>query len=122
MQLLGGRVFDMANEKSQTIRKEIIGYLENDRLTARDISKLVGIMEKDVYHHLAFIDKTVRQQKKRVCFDPYYCMSCGFRFKKRESFKKPGKCPGCKDGRISSAVFWIDGTENFKKDRETELN
>lgn len=97
----------MNNERKQTIRQEIISHLENGSLTARDISQSVGIMEKDVYHHLAFIEKTVRHQKKRIHVAPYYCLNCGFEFKNRKTFKKPGKCPGCKDGRIAPAVFWI---------------
>jgi predicted Zn-ribbon and HTH transcriptional regulator len=98
----------MSNERKQTIRQEIISHLKNGHLTVRDISQSVGIMEKDVYHHLAFIEKTVRYQKKRIHVKPYYCLGCGFQFKNRKTFKRPGKCPGCKDGRIASAVFWID--------------
>ena len=98
----------MSNERKQTIRQEIISHLENDPLTVRDISQSVGIMEKDVYHHLTFIEKTVKHHKKRIHVEPYYCMDCGFQFKNRKTFKKPGKCPGCKDGRIAPAVFWID--------------
>lgn len=105
----------MSNEKTETIRQEIIRHLETDRLTARDISQLVGVMEKDVYHHLAFIERTVRQQKKGLCFEPYYCLGCGFEFKNRKTFKKPGSCPGCKDGRIVPAIFWIARAENLKK-------
>jgi len=98
----------MDNERKQTIRQEIISLLESGPLTVRDISQYVGIMEKDVYHHLSFIEKTVRNQKKRIHIEPYYCMDCGFQFKNRKTFKKPGKCPGCKDGRIASAVFRIE--------------
>ncbi len=97
----------MNNERKQTIRQEIISHLENGPLTVRDLSQLLGIMEKDVYHHLAFIEKTVLRQKKRIHVEPYYCMDCGFQFKNRKTFKKPGKCPKCKDGRIASAVFRI---------------
>lgn len=91
----------------KTIRQEIISHLENTPLTARDISQAVGIMEKDVYHHLTFIEKTVRNYNQRIHVEPYYCLNCGFEFKKRKTFSKPGKCPGCKDGRIAPAVFRI---------------
>jgi len=97
----------MSNERKQTIRQEIIIHLENGPLTVRDISQSVGIMEKDVYHHLTFIEKTVRHQKKRIHVEPYYCLDCGFQFKNRKTFKKPSKCPECKDGRIAPAVFLI---------------
>jgi hypothetical protein len=61
----------MSNERKQTIRQEIISHLENGPLTVRDISQSVGIMEKDVYHHLASIEKTVRHQKKRIHVEPW---------------------------------------------------
>jgi len=97
----------MSNERKQTIRQQIISHLEKDPLTVRDISQAVGIMEKDVYHHLASIEKTIRHRKKSIHVEPYYCLNCGFQFKNRKTFKKPGKCPGCKTGRIASAVFRI---------------
>lgn len=97
----------MSSERKQTIRQEIISLLDKGPLTARDISQLVSITEKDVYHHLASIEKTVRHQKNKVHVEPYYCVDCGFQFKNRKTFKKPSKCPGCKDGRIASAVFMI---------------
>ncbi|WP_319576775.1 ArsR family transcriptional regulator [uncultured Desulfobacter sp.] len=95
------------NGRAQTIRQEIINHLESGPMTVRDISQSVGIMEKDVLHHLEFIDKTVRTQKKRIRMEPYYCMNCGFEFQNRKRFKKPGKCPSCRNGRIAPAVFWI---------------
>ena len=62
----------MSNERKQTIRQEIISHLKSGPMTARDISQSVSIMEKDVYHHLAFIEKTVRRQKKKnstaICY------------------------------------------------------
>ncbi|MCP4117895.1 MAG: ArsR family transcriptional regulator [Desulfobacteraceae bacterium] len=98
----------MSNERQQTIRHEIISLLTNGPMTVREISQSVGIMEKDVYHHLTFIEKTLRRRKKRIDLEPYYCLDCGFKFNKRKTFKKPGKCPACRDGRIASAVFRID--------------
>ena len=97
----------MSDERKQTIRQEIISCLENGPLTVRDISQSVGIMEKDVYYHLAFIEKTVKRQNKIINMETYYCMDCGFQFKNRKTFKKPGKCPKCKDGRIAPALYWI---------------
>ncbi len=97
----------MNNERTQTIRQEIIGLLEQGPMTVRDISQAVSIMEKDVIHHLASIEKTVRRHNKRIETKPHYCMDCGFEFKNRKTFKKPGKCPECRDGRIASAVYRI---------------
>jgi predicted Zn-ribbon and HTH transcriptional regulator len=97
----------MTAERQLTIRQEIITLLGQGPMTARDISQAVSIMEKDVPHHLASIKKTLKQQKKRLETEPHYCMDCGFEFTKRKTFKKPGKCPGCRDGRIASAVYRV---------------
>lgn len=98
----------MRKDRKQTIRQEIMVCLKNNRMTVRDISQAVGIMEKDVCHHLEFIERTLRHQGKRIYSDPCYCLSCGFEFNKRKRFKKPGKCPGCKGSRIVPALFWIN--------------
>lgn len=98
----------MSKKRTQTIRQEIRNCLESAPMTVRDISQSVGIMERDVFHHLEFIEKTVRAQKKKILIKPYYCQDCGFEFKNRKNFKKPGKCPVCRDGRVAPAVFWIE--------------
>ena len=54
----------MVDERTQTIRQEIINELENNALTVRDISQSIGILEKDVYHHLTFIEKTIKNKIK----------------------------------------------------------
>ena len=97
----------MIDERKQTIRQEIIDELENNALTVREISQSIGIMEKDVYHHLTFIEKTIKHQKKRIHLEPYYCINCEFQFKNRRTFKRPGSCPECRNGRIAPAVFQI---------------
>jgi len=97
----------MIDERKQTIRQEIIDEPRKNALTVRDISKSIGILEKDVYHHLTFIEKTVKHQKKRIHVEPYHCVNCGFQFRNRKTFKRPSKCPGCRNGRIAPAVFQI---------------
>ena len=54
----------MIDERKQTIRQEIIDELESNALTVRDISQSIGILEKDVYHHLTFIEKTIKNKRK----------------------------------------------------------
>jgi len=97
----------MGAERKQTIRQDIIRLLEKGPLTPRDISQSVNISEKDVHHHLESIEKSLRHQEKQMHRVPYYCLECGFQFKHRKTFKKPSKCPGCKNGRIASAIFKI---------------
>jgi predicted Zn-ribbon and HTH transcriptional regulator len=90
-----------------TIRQQIIRHLETQPMTARQISQAVRISEKDVYFHLSFIEKTLRNQHKQFKTAPCTCLNCGFEFSHRKNFKKPGRCPGCRHSRITSAVYRI---------------
>jgi len=94
-------------DKQLTTREKIIRCLETEPMTARDLSKALRISEKDAYSHLPSIQKSIRHQAKHIKITPCYCLSCGFEFKDRKSFKKPGKCPDCRQSRIEPAVFEI---------------
>ena len=99
----------MKFDKQLTIREQIIRCLEAEPMTARDLSKALRISEKDACSHLPSIEKSIRHHKKKIKITPSACLSCGFEFKDRKSFKKPGKCPECKKSRIEPAVFQITG-------------
>ena len=98
----------MGRERSNTIRKEMIDVLSEGPQTLRDLSQIVGIMEKEVADHLPFIEKSLKHQGKVLQVQPYQCMNCGFVFEGRKKYTKPGKCPSCKGERIDPACFWID--------------
>jgi len=95
-------------DRTQTIRKEIITYLSGNPSTVRDISKEIGIMEKDAFAHLTFVEKSLKTIKKKLRMEPYRCLNCDYVFKTRKKLNKPGKCPDCKKERIEPAVFWIE--------------
>ncbi len=99
----------MKPDKQLTTREQIIRCLEAEPMTARDLSKALRISEKDVYSHLPSVEKSIRHLGKHIKTIPCHCLSCGFEFKDRKSFKKPGKCPECKQSRIEAAVFEIVG-------------
>jgi transcriptional regulator len=90
-----------------TIRLNIIELLQKRQHTALEISRLLGIKEKEVYQHLPHIEKSVKGKGMRLITTSYYCISCGFKFKDRKRFYPPGRCPLCKEERISEAVFKI---------------
>jgi transcriptional regulator len=97
------------SDKKLTTREQIIRCLEAEPMTARDLSKALRISEKDAYSHLPSITKSIKHQGKQIKIMPCYCLSCGFEFKDRKSFKKPGKCPECRKSRIEASVFQIVG-------------
>jgi predicted Zn-ribbon and HTH transcriptional regulator len=90
-----------------TIRQEIIALLSKEEYSARDLSQVLGIREKDVYDHLPHIARSVTSLNKRLMIIPSKCISCGFAFKKRKRFSKPGRCPRCKSQHIIEPRYRI---------------
>ena len=91
----------------ETVRKDMISVMRGEFLTARDISGEVHISEKEVINHLHNIQKTLGKEKAQLNVIPAECRKCGFVFKKRERFKKPGKCPVCRGELIKEPLFSI---------------
>ena len=94
-------------DNKQTIRQQIAYLLCSNDLTLRDLSQAVGITEKEVENHLPHIERSVRNQGKKLVEIPYQCLSCGFVFDKRSRFSKPGRCPSCRNSHIQRARYHI---------------
>ena len=89
-------------ERTQTIRQEIIELLKKERLSVRDLSQIVGRPEKEINAQLSQIGKSVNLEMEEP-----ECIKCGFVFERKGKTKKPGKCPKCRSTRISSPLFMI---------------
>ena len=93
-----------------TARQRIIEALKGGMLTAKDISKAVGLKEKEVIDHLPHVAKSVEARKGEwgsFVVEPASCLDCGFVFRKRERLKSPGKCPICRGEGIAEARYGI---------------
>jgi len=90
-------------ERKRTVRQEIIALLQEETLSAGDLSKLIGKSEKEIYDQLSQIQKS-----NSLTIEPAECFSCGFVFEERERTRRPGKCPKCRSTRISAPLFSID--------------
>lgn len=91
----------------ETLRQQIINLLQDSAMTALDISQAVRVSEKEVYHHLAHIEKTVAGQGRKLVLIPCTCQACGFPFKGRRRLTRPGRCPRCRENRIDHPVFSV---------------
>jgi transcriptional regulator len=98
-------------ERYETLRKYIIALLEEGTLSTNDLSKYVRITEKDICDHLEHIRKTLNKNNCRMVTMPAKCEQCGFVYKKRERFSKPGKCPTCHSSLIDPPRFHISKTK-----------
>lgn len=96
---------ELSGAQAGTVRQRITHLLEQEELTARDISQRIGIREKEVYDHLAHISRTMTARGKKLRVPPFACLSCGYIFKERERFTRPGRCPSCRGTRIQTPVY-----------------
>jgi len=94
------------NLKNGTIRQQITSFLQEGFCSAKDLSSLVKLPEKEIFSHLEHVAKSVSPQLKLVIQEST-CLKCGFSFKKRSKLHKPGKCPQCREQHISSPRFML---------------
>ena len=96
-----------AKAASKTIRQEMMVWLQKGPANARDLSRVLKIQEKLVYHHLPHIEKTARAQKQKLIIHPASCSDCGYRFSERRKVTKPGRCPECRQSHILPPMYEI---------------
>ncbi|MBU5638808.1 ArsR family transcriptional regulator [Geomonas sp. Red69] len=90
--------------RQDTVRQELTALLREGSLTAKELSGLVGISEKEVLEHLEHLRIALHG---RLDMTPPRCLECGFSFQKRERLRKPGRCPVCRGERIVEPSFTI---------------
>jgi transcriptional regulator len=92
-----------------TIRRRIAQMLREGDYTARDISQILGIKEKEVYEHLPHVERSAGPGANLIV-EPARCMDCGFVFTKRKRFTSPGRCPVCRSESITQPVYGLPGS------------
>jgi predicted Zn-ribbon and HTH transcriptional regulator len=100
----------------KTIRKEMIALLSTGEWTALDLSQAIHITEKEVYHHLEHV---IRSLRGNLGIKPPSCLGCGFTFTKRKAVRAPSRCPLCKSERIKEPLYFSTGPE-IKKTKTSE--
>ncbi|MCP4686864.1 MAG: transcriptional regulator [Desulfobacterales bacterium] len=76
-------------------------------MTAGDLSRELGIREREVHPHLTHIARTLASNGEKLAIVPAECLSCGFVFKERRRFTRPGRCPRCRGSRIQTPAYRI---------------
>ena len=80
--------------------------LREGEYTAKDISRRLGIRERDVYEHLVHVQRS-RRSGVHLVSQPARCLNCDYVFIKRERLTTPGRCPVCRSERVSEPMFRI---------------
>jgi hypothetical protein len=85
----------------------MIALLRAEDYGLRDISQALHIPEKEVIDHLAHIRRSLSTSHQTLKIYPAECLACGFIFKERQRFSRPGRCPRCRRTRIARPRFGI---------------
>jgi hypothetical protein len=91
----------------QTIRQQMITFLSQGVYSARGLSQMLSIQEKEVYSHLSHVARSVVSQGNRLIVIPSQCLACDYVFDERKRFTRPGRCPRCKGERIEHPRYQI---------------
>ncbi len=92
---------------SQTIRQRMFLLLNEKEMTAREISQVIGIREREVYEHLPHIALSATAQKRKLVVLPFSCRSCGYVFEERKRFTRPSRCPRCKKTHLETPAYCL---------------
>lgn len=101
-----GRSHSDVTEMTLTIRQRIRQLLMDGEYTAKDISRILGIKEKEVYEHLPHVEKSLGNRLSLIC-DPARCLTCDYVFTKRKRLTTPGRCPVCRSEHVAAPVYGI---------------
>ena len=95
-------------ERYETVRHYMAALLEEGTYSAKELSQIVKIPEKDVCDHLEHLQRTLHKGDRRLEVVCASCRHCGFVFTKRDRLTKPGKCPSCRSIHIQAPLFHIE--------------
>lgn len=93
--------------RGDTIRGALRDALRAHPVTARELSSLVGVTEKDIAHHLEHLERSLRHADERLVIEPARCQNCQFVFRKRSKLTRPSSCPQCGAERIEAPMFSV---------------
>jgi len=98
----------LPRSRDVTVRSSIRHALLERQLSARDLSQLVAISEREVAGHLEHLDRSLKHRGETLVVEPPACLECGFAFTHRQRFTRPSGCPQCRGRRISLPQFRIE--------------
>lgn len=96
-----------SRETTMTVRQQLITLLLAQELNAPELSQALGVMEREVYSHLAHIFRSIGRQGVKLVVTPFICLVCGFIFTGRTRWDRPGRYPECKQGHLRLASYRI---------------
>jgi transcriptional regulator len=98
----------LAGSLMGTLRQDLIRLLARTPMDLRDLADALGIREVEAAEHLEHAARSLKSHNRLLKTTPAQCLQCGYRFRKRTRFTRPGRCPQCKSNRIQGAIYLLD--------------
>ncbi len=105
---MAGRAPEIPVERATTVRESLWAELGLGPATLKELSERVGASEKELQDHLAHLARSIGNRGVLLRSEPARCLGCGFVFRERTRYGRPGKCPACRSTRITPPRFWIE--------------
>ena len=90
-----------------THRQRLMELLGRDWFDLKELSAQVGLPIKDVLHHIAHVQRSIRPPR-RFLVDPAGCLDCGFVFKDRRKLGPPSRCPRCRSTHLKEPRYRVE--------------
>ena len=91
---------------ARTRRQQIVERLLEDEWEFDDLRREFALTVKVLEEDLRHIERSARTGRRRLIIRPARCEACDFAFKSTAPHP-PGRCPSCRDRRISGPWFRI---------------
>jgi predicted Zn-ribbon and HTH transcriptional regulator len=99
-------------ERRETVRMALARTLRGGWATAKELSRAVGLPEKEVAAHLEHLGRSGRARGERLEVEPAVCRDCGFAFRGRARLTRPGACPSCRGTHLDPPQFRLAPEED----------
>ncbi len=90
-----------------TPRRALEGALRDGWRTALELSRAVGLPEREVAGHLEHLARSLKASGEKLEISPARCLGCEFEFRDRSRPRPPSRCPKCRGERITAPRFCI---------------
>jgi len=91
----------------KTVRQQIMDLLRGREMSAQDLSRAIGVKEREVERHLPHVAASASGRGERLVISPSRCLDCGYVFRERRRVTRPGRCPVCQGRRLEKPAFEI---------------
>jgi transcriptional regulator len=94
---------DPPPEHDATARERLLTALEPGlAMSLLELSQEAGLPERAIPDHLEHLRRSLKHQGLRLAIEPPRCIDCGFGFRDRHRFTRPGRCPKCRSTHLEA--------------------